>query len=359
MKECGIKSENIRLLGRMDTSNDPICLDWTGSGFEVNFKGTELWAELEAPAGVPDMWVAVCSDGYPISRFLVEKERRWYPLGRWSAPAPGMQEDTLSRVVTLMKETQPMPFAPEATVKVYGLRHDGELLPLPEPALRVEFIGDSLSSAEGALAPANNTEWIPMWFTACGNYSHYACRALNAERRVLSQSGRGVCWDFMFQKEGNMADGYEQIVGPMKGEAAEARGCQKPYDFSSWKADVVCIRLLSNDVGGMRRAEKVEEMTPALIDGCAAFIKKVRACNPEAHIIWILPATETMPEIGVAAVEHCQKEGMDRLSYFAVPDYGEKDLGARNHPNAAYNERIGALVAEEIRRVVGKGLSII
>ena len=66
-----------------------------------------------------------------------------------------------------------------------------------------------------------------------------------------------------------------------------------------------------------------------------------------------------MPEIGVAAVERCQKEGMDRLSYFAVPDYGESDLGARNHPNAAYNERIGALVAEEIRRVVGKGLSII
>ena len=346
MKECGVKSENIRLLGRMDVENDPVCLDWTGSGFEVNFQGGELWAELEATSDAPDMWVAACVDGYPIARFMVEKERRWYPL------VHGMDK-TLSRTVTLMKETQPMPFAPEATVLVHGIRHDGELLPLPEPALRIEFIGDSLSSAEGALAPKNNTEWLPMWFTACGNYSHYACRELNAERRLLSQSGHGVCWNYLYEAEENMADGYDRIVGRLKGEAAEARGCQKPYDFAAWKADVVCIRLLSNDIGGMRHVEKVDELTPVLIEGAARFIRKVRACNPAAHIIWILPRSESIPDIGIAAVERCQAEGIDRLSYFAVPGYCEDDLGARNHPNAAYNERLGKLLAEEIRRVTG------
>jgi len=43
MTECNIKSENIRLLGRLDATQTPICLDWTGSGFEVLFKGEELW----------------------------------------------------------------------------------------------------------------------------------------------------------------------------------------------------------------------------------------------------------------------------------------------------------------------------
>ncbi len=347
MKGIGVRSENVRLLGRMDPENDPVCLDWTGSGFEVNFQGGELWAELEATSDAPDMWVCACVDGYPVARFMVEKARRWYLL------VHGMDK-TLSRVVSLMKETQPMPQSPEATVIVHGIRHDGELLPLPEPALRVEFIGDSLSSAEGALAPSGNTEWLPMWFTACGNYSHYACRALNAERRLLSQSGRGVCWDYLFNPEGNMADGYEQIVGPLKGGAAEARGCQKKYDFAAWKADVVCIRLLSNDIGGMRRENNEAEMTPVLIEGAARFIRKVRACNPEAHIIWILPGSHSIPDIGVAAVERCLAEGLDRISHFAVPDYGPDDLGARNHPNAAYNERLGKLLAAEIRRVIGK-----
>ncbi len=347
MTECGIKSENVRLLGRMDAAQDPICLDWTGSGFEVNFRGGELWAELEATADAPDMWAAACVDGYPVARFMVEKARRWYPL------VHGMDK-TLSRTVTLMKETQCMPFAPEATVKVHGLRHDGELLPLPEPALRIEFIGDSLTSAEGALAPKDNTEWIPLWFTACGNYSHYACRELNAERRVLSQSGHGVCWDYLGNAEGNMADDYGLIVGRLKGEAAESRGCRKPYDFAAWKADVVCIRLLSNDVGGMKRLEKAEELTPALIDGAAGFIKKVRSCNPEAHIIWILPGSHSMPEIGVAAVERCRAEGMQKLSCFTLPDYGPDELGARSHPNAAYNERAGRILAGEIRKLTAR-----
>ena len=99
----------------------------------------------------------------------------------------GMSADN-TRKVTLMKETQAMPAAPEATVMVHGLRYEGELLPLPEPALRIEFIGDSLTSGEGALAPKDNDEWISLWFTACGNYSHYACKALNAERRSRAAS---------------------------------------------------------------------------------------------------------------------------------------------------------------------------
>ena len=345
MIQCGMNSDHIRLLGRMDENQRPLCLDWTASGFEANFQGSELWAELEATRESPDMWVAVAVDGSPVARFMVETGRRWYPL------VHGMDKD-LSRVVTLMKETQCMPFCPEATVKVHGLRHDGALLPLPEPALRIEFIGDSLTSAEGALAPKNNAEWIPMWFTAWGNYSFHVCRLLNAERRVLSQSGQGVAWDYLFNPEGNLADDYELTVGALKGEAAEARGCRKAYDFSAWPADVVCIRLLSNDVGGMRRAEKEAEMTEALTSKCVDFLKKVRRCNPRARIVWVLPGSHSMPGIGVEAVRRCQAEGMDRLSCLTLPDYGEHELGARNHPNAAYNEKIGRITADYIRSLL-------
>ena len=354
MIECGMKETNIRLLGRLDETQDPICLDWTASGFEVNFQGTRLWAELEATCDSPDMWVAVAVDGCPVARFMVEPGRRWYPLGRWAAPIEGMGEVT-SRVVTLMKETQCMPFAPEATVKVHGLRHDGELLPLPEPALRVEFIGDSLTSAEGAMAPKDNQEWIPMWFTAFGNYSFHVCNALKAERRVISQSGQGVAWNFMFDPAGNLADDYELTVGALKGEAAEARGCRKPYDFAAWPADAVLIRLLTNDVGGMRRAGKAEEMTEPLTGKCADFIRKVRRRNPKAHIVWVLPSGDNLPEIAIEAVRRCQAEGVERLSCLALPDYGPEDHGARNHPNAAYNEKIGRITADYLRQLMGIG----
>lgn len=346
MVNCNIKSENIRLLGRMDPAQEPVCLDWTASGFEVLFKGEELWVELEAPVRKPDLWVCAAADGFPITRFPVQEGRNWYPLVLGMDPAN-------SRRVTLMKETQCMPAAPEATVMVHGIRYEGELLPLPEPKLRIEFIGDSLTSGEGALAPKDNNEWISLWFTACGNYHHYACEALGAERRVLSQSGYGVSWDWEMKPEGNMSEGYRKIAGVMKGEAAEKRGCQKDYDFASWQADVVCVRLLTNDVGAMMRNEKVAELSGELTDRCAALIRTIRECNPKAKIVWILPDSKTLPSVAINAVNRCMAEGIGDVSCFVVPDCTEADLGARQHPNAAYNKRIGLMLADYLRSLTG------
>ena len=344
MTVSSIHDTNIRLLGRMDETQENICLDWTASGLEVNFRGSQLWAELEAPVESPDMWVLCAVDGMPVSRFMVEKGARWYPL------VYGMDAG-LCRRMTLMKETQCMPHAPQATVIVRAVRHDGALEPLPEPAMRIEFIGDSLTSAEGALAPKDNTEWISMWFTALGNYSHYVCQALGAERRVLSQSGRGVAWDYLGNREGNMSDGYELIVGALKGEEAEARGCLKPYPFASWPADFVLIRLLSNDVGGLRALNGSDAMKEELTGRCVEMIRKARLCNPSSSIVWVLPGSHSMPEIGREAVRRAQEAGIGDVSTLTLPDYGPEDHGARSHPNADYNRRIGKITAEEIDRL--------
>ena len=346
MNATSIHQENIRFLGRLDETQDPVSLDWTGSGFEVQFKGRSLWAELEATCESPDMWVCCAVDGAPVSRFMVEPGRRFYPL------VHGM-DATLSRRVTLMKETQPMPHAPGATVRIYGLKHDGVLLPVPEPKMRIEFIGDSLSSAEGSLAPRGNTEWISMWFSACANYSFYCCRELGAERRLLSQSGRGVYWDYTGNRAGNMADDYDTVCGVLRGPEAEARGCLKPYDFDAWPADAVCIRLMCNDSSGLNRRGNTPESRLELIQGAAAFARHVRQRNPGAYILWVLPPSDTMPELAQRAVALCQKEGLKRISVCALPDYRPGDMGARNHPNALYNYRAGLILADRIRKVLG------
>lgn len=335
-------TENIRLMGRFDPEQVPVALDWTGSGLEVNFLGSALWAELEAPAASPVMWMIVLADGCPVTRFPVEQGCRFYPL------LLGMEPDK-SRVVTLMKETQPMPVTPEATVLLRSLRMKGELLSLPEKDLLIEFVGDSLTSGEGALAPRGNEEWITPWFTARGNYSWYACQALNAERRVLSQSGYGVCWDWQHLKENNMSLGYEKTVGVLHGESAEKRGCQKDYDFSANPADIVCIRLTSNDVNGMRQNGTEEADRETVLCGCLDLIRKVRKCNPSAKIVWILPGTGSCPELAREAVLRAQSEGIAALSTCTLPDLEEADLGARRHPNAEWNRTAGLKLAEYLR----------
>ena len=324
----------IRLLGRMDPEQTPPALDWTGSGAEVQFRGSDLWAELEAPAQSPVMWMIVLADGRPVTRFPVEPGVRFYPL------LLGMEPEK-TRLVTLMKETQCMPASPEATVLLRTLRMNGELEELKPYDLKIEFIGDSLTSGEGALAPKGNEEWITPWFSARGNYSWYACRAVNAERRVLSQSGWGVCWSWDHQKEGNLSDGYERIAGPLKGEAAEARGCQKDHDFSAWQPDAVCIRLMTNDCGGMNFASSFDEDRETVIRGGEALIRKVRKNNPAAKIIWILPGKDVHPELAAEAVDRAAKSGIRELYVFTPPEYGPEDMGAREHPNAEWNRMMG------------------
>ena len=333
----------IRLMGRMDPEQRPTALDWTGSGMEFRFRGTAAWAKLEALAASSIMWMIVLADGAPVTRFPVEPGIRMYPL------LLGLEAEQ-ERTVTLMKETQCMPGNPEATVLLHSLRIEGELLELPERDCRIEFIGDSLTSGEGALAARDNMEWVTPWFTARGNYSWYACEALNAERSILSQSGWGVNWDYQHTEANNMSDAYEYTAGVLQGPEAEARGCRKPWDFNRWQPDIVCIRLMTNDNNGMIERNSFEADRETAVQGALDLIRKVRKHNPRAKIVWILPATDCRPELAAEAVRRAREEMQDVYA-FSVPDYGPEDMGARWHPNAEYNKRIGLMLAEYLKSI--------
>jgi len=338
------QAPGIRLLGRMDPEQDPIALDWTGSGLECRFRGSDLWAELEAPAPAPIMWMIVLADGQPVTRFPVEPGVRFYPL------LLGLEAEQV-RTVTLMKETQCMPDSPEASVLLRSLRFAGTLEEIPARKMKIEFIGDSLTSGEGSLAARGNQEWVTPWFSARGNYAWYACDALDAEMRILSQSGWGVCWDWQHLPEHNMTDVYDLTVGALKGEAAASRGCGKAWDFTRWQPDIVCIRLLTNDMGGVNAAGAPEGSLETVKAGCEKLIRKVRSRNPQAKIVWILPGTAFHPEIAVEAVQELKKNGMEELYTFALPDYGPEDMGARDHPNAEWNRKAGGLLADFLKGI--------
>ena len=342
--EITASTPGIRLMGRMDYTQKPLPLDWTGSGMEFRFRGTDAWAKLEAPAASPVMWMIVLADGQPITRFPVEPGIRMYPL------LLGLEAEQ-ERTVTLMKETQCMPDQSAATVLLHSLRIEGELLDLPEKTLKIEFIGDSLTSGEGALAAKDNMEWVTPWFTARGNYSWYACDALDAERSILSQSGWGVCWDYQHTEKNNLSDAYEYVAGVLRGPEAEARGCLKRWDFSRWQPDIVCIRLGTNDNNGMNERHSFEADKETLVLGCMNLMRKVRKHNPKAKIVWILPGSDCGPEAPAEAVKRMQGEMKD-VHAFTLPEYGPEDAGARWHPNAEYNRRAGMLLAEYLKGII-------
>ena len=104
-------------------------------------------------------------------------------------------------------------------------------------------------------------------------------------------------------------------------------------------ADAVCMRL------------SFETDRETVIQGSVNLIRKVRTYNPEAKIVWILPGTECHPDLAEEAVHRVQAEGMKEVYSFAMPDYSEEETGARWHPNAEYNRKVGIMLGEFLKEI--------
>jgi hypothetical protein len=301
--------KNIHILGRTTRSEEGLNLFWTGSGIEVNAAGTELYVELTAGFDWFEPWIEILIDGAFSQRRMLEKGRQRICVFR-------AVERGAVRNVQILKATQAAGGDPASFLQINALVSDGVFLPVEPCAMKLEVIGDSLTSGEGSLAPRGNDEWISLWFSARGNYSWVACDELNAERSILSQSGWGVCWDWEHNPSHTLPAHYEEIAGVLRGPAAESRGCTKPWDFASWQPDVVCIRLGTNDNNGINVKNSLDTDKEVFIRGALAFLRLVRQKNPPAKIVWILPASDCRPELPAEAVRRAKEEGLENLFTF-------------------------------------------
>ena len=72
-----------------------------------------------------------------------------------------------------------------------------------------------------------------MWFSAVLNYTALTADALDAEYRVLSQSGWGVLTGWDNNPRTNMPEYYEQVCGLLTGGKNEAPGAFERNDFAA------------------------------------------------------------------------------------------------------------------------------
>lgn len=220
----------VRVLGRC-AGTDPLTLFWTGSGIELLFTGSELWVELNADYDTMEPWVSVELDGAWISRFAVNPGTSRMCIFRGAAPGR-------AKHVRLLKDVQAMSEDPAHLLQVTAICHaGGEFLPLPAPRCRLEFIGDSITSGEGAIGAVCETDWISTFFSAENHYGRMTADALGAEYRVVSASGWGLVSGWDNDPRCTLAPCYTQVCGLAAGERNAALGAQQPYDFAAWPAD--------------------------------------------------------------------------------------------------------------------------
>lgn len=355
----------LKVHGRTTACRAPLTLFWTASGFECNVTGSELWVELEVTYNMYEPWFSYTVNGEWIGRQLLQKGRYWIPLFR------GMSPETVKNV-HFYKDLQAMGDDGASYIHIHAFRHDGAFEPVADRRLRIEFIGDSITSGEGAIGAKQECDWIPMFFSALKSYPYQTAELLNAEYRVFSQSGWGVhnAWDNDIQRA--IPRHYREICSVIAGPENERLGGNQPHDFSSWQPDIVVVNLGTNDASSFDQPEWVDEYTGSrhkmrrnadgsyymedirsLQQAVKDFLALIRECNPKAYIIWCygMLGTDLQLYLCEAVSVYARETGDRSVSYLQLPDTTPESVGAREHPGYPCHRQAARVLADYIKKI--------
>lgn len=360
-----------RVLGRSNGEVAPLTLFWTASGVELAVRGSELWVEMAADWASFEPWYSFELNGAFLSRRMAARGTECVCVFR------GMNPETVKRV-RILKDTQAQSGDPQSLLQICAVETDGAFVEPPVPALRLEFIGDSITSGEGDVGAKTEEDWISAFFSVAENYAVKTARALNADVRILSQSGWGVCCAWDNNPNGALPPVYEQICGLLSGARNEALGAQLPHDFAAWQPDAVIVNLGTNDCGAFSQPmwtdgagksfqnRRTESGAPhpddlARFEGAVVeFLKTLRRCNPCARLVWVygMLGLELAPAIERAVQAFCRETGDENAVFLPLTD-DLANRGCRNHPGAAAHDTAAAELVSYLRgSLPGKAQSL-
>jgi hypothetical protein len=356
--------ENLKVHGRTTNSLSPLVLFWTGSGIELNAKGSELWIEVEVDYDIYEPWISILINSVPVSRQMLTAGRYWICIFR------GMNENVIKNL-RVIRDVQAMNGDPSCSLQIHALKFDGELYPVEDKPYKVEFIGDSITSGEGAIGAKAEEDWISMWFSAIRNYTSITSEALNAEYRVISQSGWGVLSSWDNNPHASIPEYYEKVCGVLTGEKNLALGAFKENDFDSWQPDIVVVNLGTNDGGAFNSPEWRDTVTGkafkqrlnedgsyneedlrAFENAVESFLIKLRKYNKSSHIVWAygMLGLSMMPSINRAVDTYVKKTGDKKISVFQLPNTTNETVGARSHPGELSHRKAADELIEYLRQ---------
>lgn len=359
---------NLKVHGRTSGNLTPLTLFWTGSAIELNVKASELWIEVETDYDHYEPWISVLINSAAVSRQMLTAGRYWVCIFR------GMNANVVKNV-RIVKELQAMSEDPSCSLQIHAIKVDGEFIPVEDKPYKIEFIGDSITSGEGIIGAKAEEDWIPMWFSAVNNYSAMTAETLNADYRVISQSGWGVYTSWDNNPHGNIPEYYEQVCGLLTGDNNKALGAFEENPFDSWQPDVVVVNLGTNDGGAFQSPEWKDEVTGAthkqrlnddgtyneedlkcFEDAVENFLFTLRKNNKNAYIVWAygMLGIPMMPAINRAVDTYIKKTGDKKVSVFQIPNTTDESVGSRSHPGVLAHKKAATELSGYLKELLAK-----
>ena len=343
--------------------NGPLWFNWTCSGFTIRFTGSVLRAvirsvENQMPAfpGFPENPIeypcvgVVGEDGETLERRYECREKEdTYEL------FSGDAGEHLLRLVKLSEGSR-------GQAGLVMLETDGEILPadLPEKALKIEFVGDSITCGYGNECPNRDDHFNPNEENGWMTYGAIAARNIGAEFNMISYSGISTALPEHSRFPMRLPS-MEELYAYTDREVQEKFGLEpEAWDFAANKKDIVLINLGTNDVNPVRFAP--DRGTAAreeahFVKKYGEFIRKVRKLNgPDTLILSVLgPMDYYLYDKIRDAVSDYQKEtGDERIRCFKFIGINlmSEGFGADGHPSMKTHQRIGAQLGEILKEIL-------
>ncbi|WP_241757812.1 SGNH/GDSL hydrolase family protein [Myxococcus landrumensis] len=344
----------VQYLGRTYRSPLGVVFSHPGVTIRVRFRGDAVRVRLD-DAGVGGEtgtnYFDVVVDGSPPRLLEVRPGEFTYPL------ASGLEVGV--HTVELTRRTESLVGAST----LMALEVHGELLEPPSrPALRMEFVGDSITCGYGTEVSVipGTPPWRAPTFTSRNqnprrSYGWLAATQLGAEPVFICYSGHGIYRNLDMTTSGLVPAIYELAVPDHP----------HTWDFTGESPDVIVLNAGTNDTfaGSGTQAFLPDENT--FKAAYRLFLERLRVLHPRAHIICTLGSmtdgfkrsevngSVTAVHVGdwiSALVTERQRKGDTRVyrHEMRVQDPAVDGIGEDWHPSAATHEKM----ARELRRFI-------
>lgn len=278
-------------------------------------------------------------DGKTWGDFLMEGKARVHAL-----PVT----DGRTHEVRLIKLSE----APHSSLGVSAIATDGAMTPLPEKALKIEFIGDSITCGYGVEGTLDMT-----FSTATENalmaFAARAAQTLDADYCLTAFSGFGIVSGYTGDGAINarcLVPKYYESVSMCDEALPDGRRLMDiPWDFHRFVPDYIVINLGTND---MSYCGADEEKRGRYRELYGDFLRTVRRRNPGARILCLLGVMgeALCPYMESAVADYRAKTGDGNVRVLCVREQDPAlGYGTSYHPSKATHARLAAEVAACLR----------
>ena len=247
----------------------------------------------------------------------------------------------------------------ESTSSLLALREietDGQIEPLPEKKMKMEFIGDSITCGYGVEGKSEAETFTTGTENAEKGFAVLTAEALNADAVLTCFSGHGIISGYTDDPQVPNEEDLVSIYYEKEGRNDRCLPSGKKIqdyerDFSRFRPEYIVLNLGTNDLSWCGTDTARGKLFAA---NYTAFLKTVRKYNPGARILCTLGAMGTTLNdmMRQAAETYCLETGDRLVRVLAVEEQNaaRDGYGADYHPNETTQRLLAGKVTDAIRK---------